>query len=215
MVHNPFVYSLISLLIKEFIMDFKSLLNNNWLDRVIIAAWILSAVLVIFMLTNLDVLVNGTLYNFGLQFSNEWSQPFWLYLRLSYAFLGVSSGLGLTALAIGFYRSKNFVPETAVVTVENNKRNKTIDNAKKIEQKPKRKLSNEENNMIISCPNCKKVFGRPLVMLNFEGGKTKLVNVCPYCNNSLDQTNCDEKLESEFHIRGQDKPDHNLKMDKT
>ena len=39
-------------------MDFKSLLDNNWLDRVIIAAWILSAILVIFMLTNLDVIVN-------------------------------------------------------------------------------------------------------------------------------------------------------------
>jgi len=199
-------------------MDFKSLLENNWLDRVIIVAWILSAVLVIFMLTNLDVLVNGTLYNFGLQFSNEWGQPYWLYLRLSYAFLGVSSGLGLTALAIGFYRSKNAGPETAVVTVENSNKNKITDNLrkiKKIEQKPKRKLSKEENsNMIISCPNCKKVFGRPLVMLNFEGGKTKLVNVCPYCNNSLDQTNTDENSEAEFHIQGQDKSSYDQRINK-
>ncbi len=199
-------------------MDFKSLLNNNWLDRVIIAAWILSAVIVIFLLTNLDVIVNGTLYDFGLQFSNEWGQPYWMYLRLSYAFLGVSSGLGLTALAIGFFRSKNAVPETATVALEKSNKNKVTDNAIKIkptEQKPKRKLSTEENNMIISCPNCKKVFGRPLVMLNFEGGKTKLVNVCPYCNNSLDQTNNEENTDEDVHIRGQDKPDYDQKINTT
>lgn len=39
--------------------------------------------------------------------------------------------------------------------------------------------------MVISCPNCKRVFGKPLVMLDFSGGKTRLVNVCPYCNHVL------------------------------
>jgi len=51
------------------------------------------------------------------------------------------------------------------------------------------------NSMIISCPKCKKVFSRPLVMLDFGGGKAKLVNVCPYCNQTLgttdeEQDNC-------------------------
>jgi outer membrane biosynthesis protein TonB len=32
------------------------------------------------------------------------------------------------------------------------------------------------------CTACKKAFTQPLVMLNFEGGKSKLVNVCPYCS---------------------------------
>jgi uncharacterized protein with PIN domain len=36
--------------------------------------------------------------------------------------------------------------------------------------------------MIISCPNCKKMFSKPLVMLDFSNKKTQLVNVCPYCN---------------------------------
>jgi uncharacterized Zn-finger protein len=42
-----------------------------------------------------------------------------------------------------------------------------------------------ENHMFISCPKCKRVFGRPLVMLDFSGGKTRFVNVCPYCNHVL------------------------------
>ena len=53
----------------------------------------------------------------------------------------------------------------------------------------------QSNSMIISCPKCKKVFSRPLVMLDFGGGKAKLVNVCPYCNQTLgttdeEQDNC-------------------------
>lgn len=43
----------------------------------------------------------------------------------------------------------------------------------------------KENHMVISCPSCKRVFSKPLVMLDFSGGKTKLVNVCPYCNTIL------------------------------
>ncbi|MCJ7713188.1 hypothetical protein MUO66_01840 [Candidatus Bathyarchaeota archaeon] len=199
-------------------MNLKSLLNNNWLDRVIITAWISSAILVIFMLTNLDVIVNGTLYRFGLQFSNEWGEPYWMYLRLSYAFLGVSSGLGFLALMIGFYRSKSSAPEMSTVAVEKSIKNKNVTNVRKIktvEQAPKRKNENNESkNMIISCPNCKKVFGRPLVMLNFEGGKTKLVNVCPYCNNSLDQTNNDENSDADVHIRGQDSSTYGQRINK-
>jgi hypothetical protein len=34
----------------------------------------------------------------------------------------------------------------------------------------------------VICPNCKKMFHRPLVMLDFSAGRTRLVNVCPYCN---------------------------------
>jgi len=40
----------------------------------------------------------------------------------------------------------------------------------------------EQNHMLISCPKCKKVFSKPLVMLDFSTGKSRLVNVCPYCN---------------------------------
>jgi uncharacterized Zn-finger protein len=59
------------------------------------------------------------------------------------------------------------------------------------------------NGMIISCPKCKKVFSRPLVMLDFGGGKPKLVNVCPYCNQALGST--DEKQGIEFGVDLEDK----------
>jgi hypothetical protein len=37
----------------------------------------------------------------------------------------------------------------------------------------------------MSCPECKKVFGRALVMLDFRSGKNRMVSVCPYCNHIL------------------------------
>jgi uncharacterized Zn-finger protein len=43
----------------------------------------------------------------------------------------------------------------------------------------------EDNVLVISCPSCGKVFSRPLIMLDFSGGKTRLVNICPYCNHKL------------------------------
>ena len=43
----------------------------------------------------------------------------------------------------------------------------------------------ENGGLLISCPRCKKVFNRPLVMLDFSSGKTRLVNICPYCSHTL------------------------------
>jgi uncharacterized Zn-finger protein len=54
------------------------------------------------------------------------------------------------------------------------------------EQKPKTSKQSKVNAKAANtCPSCRKAFTQPLVMLDFEGGKSKLVNVCPYCNQVL------------------------------
>ena len=35
------------------------------------------------LIVQIDNLVNGTLYNYGLSFSDSWAQPYWLMLRVS------------------------------------------------------------------------------------------------------------------------------------
>jgi len=50
---------------------------------------------------------------------------------------------------------------------------------------PEENSENRVNNMLISCPKCKRVFQTPLVMLDFSGTKPGLMNVCPYCNQVL------------------------------
>jgi hypothetical protein len=37
----------------------------------------------VILLLLMDQLVNGTLYSYGLVFSNDWAQPYWLLLRVS------------------------------------------------------------------------------------------------------------------------------------
>ena len=39
------------------------------------------------LLLEIDKIVNGTLYGYGLIFSNEWAQPYWLIFRVSLALI--------------------------------------------------------------------------------------------------------------------------------
>lgn len=72
--------------------------------------------------------------------------------------------------------------------------NISINNNKALKE-PK-KPSNAE----ISCPNCKKTFITPMVMLDFQGGKSRLVNVCPYCDHVLGSTENEESSEIDAQI---------------
>lgn len=38
---------------------------------------------VLVLLVQIDRIVNGTLYDFDLKFSDAWAQPYWLFLRVS------------------------------------------------------------------------------------------------------------------------------------
>ena len=38
----------------------------------------------------------------------------------------------------------------------------------------------------ITCPACKKVFSTPLFSLDYNSGNSKLIQLCPYCNQTLD-----------------------------
>lgn len=72
--------------------------------------------------------------------------------------------------------------------------------------KPALKAQNAKgNSMLISCPMCKKTFGKPMVMLDFSSGKAKLVNTCPYCNKILGETDeSEEKKEFETRVLSPD-----------
>ncbi len=42
-------------------------------------------------------------------------------------------------------------------------------------------------------------------MLNFESGKNKLVNVCPYCNHVLGNAENEKSSKNDFQITDSDK----------
>jgi hypothetical protein len=146
---------------------------------------IVSAVIVYFLLTRIDLIVHGKLYYFGLRFSSDWADPYRIYMWLIYVCLVLPTTLSAFALVFSFTSKENLkAPE------------KKTEFELKVKPQPVaiKEVKTRENNkiMIISCPNCKKEVNRSLVILDFSGGKPKLVNVCPYCNHSLGEDK-DEK----------------------
>jgi uncharacterized Zn-finger protein len=155
----------------------------------------------IFLLNNIDSIVHGDLYNYGLQMSTDWASPYWTYLRLNYVLLGVPIGLSLFAIGTGFIGKNKRVVASVAKPQPKPQRFFSRQPKQKVEKISKIKTAPRENGaMIISCPNCKKVFSRPLVMLNFEGGKTKLVNVCPYCNHVLGSAEKEKTSKIDFQV---------------
>jgi len=45
------------------------------------------AIIIIFLLLKIDSIIHNNLYSYGLQFSYEWANPYWLYLRLTLCLL--------------------------------------------------------------------------------------------------------------------------------
>jgi len=145
-------------------MTLRDLLENSQFVRIVLVLWLISSFLALFLLGRIDLIVHDELYDFGLQFSFVWANPYWIALRLIYVCLAVPSVWSAVVLALDFWGK-----------VSNNKPVSRRD-------KPVKVQPLKENHMLISCPSCKKVFGKPLVMLDFSSGTSRLVNVCPYCN---------------------------------
>jgi uncharacterized Zn-finger protein len=141
-------------------VSFKSLFQGYWLTRIILVVWIVSSGFLLFSLNQIDGIIHGTMYNYGLQFNNAWAQPYWSYTRLIYVALSVPMVLSAATLLFSYPKRKN-------------------------DKKQVHDRTESSTRILISCPFCKKVFTKPLVVLDFADGKGKLMNVCPYCSKSF------------------------------
>jgi len=156
-------------------MNLKTFLQGPWFQRIVLLVWLVSSALVMVSQRTIDTIVNRTLYGYGLQFSYKWAIPYWTYARLLYATQFVAIGFSAVALASGFLKKNTSEKQTPKLE-------------KKVEKNVAKREETNAHNILISCPSCKKVFGKPLVMLDFSNGKAKLVNVCPYCDTVLDKS---------------------------
>ena len=157
-------------------LNIQGWFENSLLLKLLLIMWMISTVLVLFLLSQIDSIVHGDLYGFGLEFSTNWAGPYWAYANLVYVFLIFPMIVGGGILVLGsFFKYKGD---------DTGKRARV--SAKREVKRPKAKTEAlKQNNITISCPQCKKVFGKPLNMLDFSGGKPRLANVCPYCNHIL------------------------------
>ena len=207
-------------------MDLKRMLSGSWFARIVLASWIVCAVSVIVLIKNMELIVHGELYYYGLVFSPAWADPYRLFTWLVYLLVGIPLVLSGIALASSFFNVEEAkkkeiavlqkvgppqgiikreprqvvkeVPSVAETVKELPRKVEVAKEApKKIEsvkEVPKVVQSAKAVNNGTSCPHCNKIFGRALVMLDFRGGKNRLVSVCPYCNYVLGYTNEDTGL---------------------
>jgi hypothetical protein len=163
--------------------------DRHRLIRLVLALWFVSSLFAAFILTQLDGIVNGTLYNYGLHFSNGWALQYWALDRLVYICLFIPSLLGAFTLVFDLWRSRAERSRARVPEVSRVERvpevKRVEDNVATCRAAPVVQTAARDTSMMISCPKCKKLFGRPLNMLDFTSGKAQLINVCPYCNHVL------------------------------
>jgi DNA-directed RNA polymerase subunit RPC12/RpoP len=201
-------------------MGSDRLFNSHKFNRVVIVAllvWIASAALGIYLLTRFDALIHGQLYDFGLWFDHAWADAYYSYMQLMYVALGVPIALSFVSILIGFKSIKEKIPTPTLKPKLAQPQPQTAPPLKpKLNQpqpQPKPVVRQELKAQVkentpatgITCPSCGKVFSRPLVMLNYENGKKKLVNVCPYCSYTLGNAENKQTSKSDFQIADADK----------
>jgi hypothetical protein len=185
-------------------MGLKRMLSGKRFTRLVLVSWIICAVSILVVVKNMELIVHGQLYYYGLVFSPDWADAYRILTWLIFLCLGLPMALSGAALVSSFLeveevpKRENTVtqrigPPRAVAKVE----------SPRIVKEAPRRIENESgtsNCIGISCPNCSKVFSRALVMLDFHGGKNRMVSVCPYCNTVLGYTGEEKAANESFHV---------------
>jgi hypothetical protein len=184
-------------------VSLKRALKSVWFSRAIFVVSIISAFIVYFMLKEIELIVHGQLYEYGLQFSPDWADPYRLWTCLIYVCLVLPVALSGVGLVLSFIRETGRGPEKKPA-VEPKVKPVAKEAPKVFAAKEELKIVENANGDGISCPRCRKVFSKALVMLDFHSGKPKLVSVCPYCSYVLNKSEAgsEERREERKEERG-------------
>jgi len=231
---------------------------------IIMTVWAINGIVILFLLARIDSMINVQFYDYGLQFSSDWANPYWDSMNLLKIFIGLPMALSILVFALGLLKYKNralaifskkksepatilateeapvdaeedekpvtiektIIPEDSIIPVEVDTESEVnpepaiemqpeviqvvqpeeivteqngvevAENDDYIEPEMSENKVREDVGLVISCPNCGKVFNRPLIILDFNSGKARLVNVCPYCSHILTETEDSEKQDT-------------------
>jgi hypothetical protein len=201
-------------------MGLTSMLTGKWFTRLVLVCFIVCSVSIYFVFKNMEFIVHGQLYDFGLIFSAEWADGYRVFTWLLFACLIVPTALSSIALASSFLiktkmsEREHVVPHKAgpprgitKVGYIGSQKHRPVQQSRQVKE-PSRKTTNADDNgniLGMSCPECNKVFGRALVMLDFRSGSNKMISVCPYCNHVLGFTGEEKTKKDDVLVRSQDK----------
>jgi len=195
-------------------MGLKSILTGKWFLRLVMIIWMVCAVSIYFAFKNMEYIVHGDLYYYGLVFSPEWADTYRVFTWLIFICLSVPVALSAIVLGSSFLKvgkipervkvvSEKSGPPRGIAKVEHRQTPQTRRTSPAIQtvnEVPVRSRVDNGNCVGISCPECKKVFGRALVMLDFRSGSNRMVSVCPYCNHVLGYTSDEKAKKEDFQV---------------
>jgi hypothetical protein len=188
------------------------------LPTIIAVAALISAA---YMLTLVDEFIHSTLLSFGLAFSDELANSYWTLLRVTWALLAVCA-FAITMNMIFIVRSspkeKRQSLETAPIRrvlrdtrpiLQTKEKNGPISIAsdRPVPPKPTPKpmpttapepsYTSPDIPTLFKCSHCGKAFTQPLRMLNFQVDPPRIVNVCPFCNETMPSGSTDKESEND------------------
>lgn len=193
---------------------------------------------IMYFLNQLDQIVHGQLYSYGLVFNHVWADPYWNILRIIQILLAVAAGA--TGINLALSIKKDLVSKKPTPTQRPQKttpqistmprmaerqttpppspptpQRNTIPNAPVIRQTippsraepvapvtptgrpPTPQQFPPETPGQTRCPHCGKAFTQPLRMLDFQGDRPRIVNICPFCNEIIQTATKQESEEDE------------------
>ena len=120
-----------------------------------------AAVFVFFSLILIDSIVNQQLYGYGLQFSNDWANPYMIASIANYV---------MVAFILATLATMAFLYKKQCKTTQ-----------------AESKLMIEES-LVYKCGACTKTITKPIKMLDFTQKPIKEINVCPFCHKILTES---------------------------
>jgi len=126
-------------------------------------------------LTLLDKIVHGTLYNFGLQFSYDWANPYWTMLRVVLALIGLAAVFNVVN---SVYVYRKYIHAKPQVTLSKSEK-KVISPSVREPEPPS---ESQRVGGLVKCTHCNRVFAQPLRMLDFHSDRPRIISICPFCN---------------------------------
>jgi len=185
-------------------MGLRRMLSGKWFTRLVLISWIICAVSILVVFKNMELIVHGQLYYYGLVFSPDWADAYRIFTWLLFLCLGLPMALSGVALVSSFLKIEEIPKKESIVPqrIGPPRGVVKVESPQIVKEVPRRvgNSNSVSNGGGISCPNCKRVFGRALVMLDFRGGKNRMVSVCPYCNTVLGYTGEEKAANESFHV---------------
>jgi len=126
----------------------------------------------------LDKIVHGTLYDYGLQFSYDWANPYWMLLKIVQAMIVLAAVFNVVSL-VYVYRKYIYTKPQMTETRSEKSEKKVVSPTILETETPS---ETQKMGGLVKCTHCNRVFAQPLRMLDFHSDRPRIINICPFCN---------------------------------